>query len=336
MDTLITRVPVPGTAGAPPPYTVESQAGSPTQAVGPEIRRIDTQSTGSISTPIERRLPQAPDFAKVPSFSPLSLATKTEALSSGFPYVVKLLELNITLEQWSLFTSQLLSAARLTAKEDALAWSTGVTTGTLLSPLIIGPLIGYFAGKSLHSRAVKKVVKDKLAQDKGDLRSVLRLWNLGVFAERGLQATLEAPTSTDDVSVDMGPSATQKDIEREAKRVARRFRIVISPYDANSSLDTASNSDQASATSSSLDEVPTPRIHPDWSPVSPESHPGTPVLRQASYTHRQNTGPDPDRESYPGSPVLGQTPSMHRHNTDPDPESPRTEYPREKVHPRNP
>ncbi len=80
----------------------------------------------------------------------------------------------------------------------------------------------------MHKKTVVKKVKEKLAQD-GELRNVFKRWNEGAFRERGLQVWLEAPT--EEVVLNVHPGMSQDDIHREAKKLARRFRIVVSPFD---------------------------------------------------------------------------------------------------------
>jgi hypothetical protein len=83
----------------------------------------------------------------------------------------------------------------------------------------------------VHKKTVIKKVKEKLAQD-GELRNALRSWNEGSFLERGIQVWLEVPSEEASVDVQLGMS--RKDVENEAKRLARRFRIVVQLYDPRS------------------------------------------------------------------------------------------------------
>jgi len=96
--------------------------------------------------------------------------------------------------------------------------------------LVFAPVVGYYAGKSVHKKTVIKKVKEKLAQDT-ELRLVLLRWNEGVFRERGMQAWLEPPSKTGEVLIDVHPGMKQKDIEKMAKKQGKRFTIVIMPYD---------------------------------------------------------------------------------------------------------
>lgn len=138
----------------------------------------------------------------------------------------------MTPDQWLQFTAEVIQAAKLTFAEDAAAWTTGVTTGALSSPLLLvfAPVVGYYAGKSVHKKTVVKKVRDKLATE-GPLRATLRQWNEGVFLERGIQLWLEPPTANGEVIIDAPMNATPEQIAKAAKKQAKRFRLVCSPHD---------------------------------------------------------------------------------------------------------
>jgi hypothetical protein len=164
------------------------------------------------------------------SFLPFSIPTGSDSLSSGFPYNQRLSQLRVTHDQWHQFSLEVVNAAKLSFSEDAAAWATGVGTGAASSAflLVFGPVVGYYTGKSVHKKTVVKKVKEKLAQD-GELRNVLRRWNEGAFRERGVQVWMEAPT--EEVVLNVQPGMSQADIQKEAQKLAKRFRIVVLPYD---------------------------------------------------------------------------------------------------------
>jgi hypothetical protein len=179
-----------------------------------------------------QNLQQAPSYI-APAFRQFSIPTDNDSLSSGFPYNPRLSSLRITPDQWQQFSTEVVNAAKLTFSEDVKAWGAGVGTGVGSSAflLVFGPVVGYYTGKSVHKKTVIKKVKEKLSQP-GELRNVFRQWNDGVFKERGLQAWLEPPTENmAEILVEVPPGASQKDVEQIAKRQARRFRVVIMPYD---------------------------------------------------------------------------------------------------------
>ncbi|KAH7357051.1 hypothetical protein BKA65DRAFT_220616 [Rhexocercosporidium sp. MPI-PUGE-AT-0058] len=163
-----------------------------------------------------------------------SITTDTDSLSSGFPYSYRLAELQISPTQWLKFSNQVVSAAKLTTFEDGVAWTAGVATGAGASALLLvfGPVVGYYTGKAIHKKTVVKKVKEKLTEE-GSLSSVLRQWNEGPFREQGFQVTLEPPTEKGEVLVDAWPGASSKDLERAAARLARRFRIVLVPFNSH-------------------------------------------------------------------------------------------------------
>lgn len=138
----------------------------------------------------------------------------------------------MTPDQWLQFTTEVLEAAKLSFKEDAAAWTAGVTTGTLTMPLLLvfGPWAGYHAGKSVHRKAVAKKVK-KLLVTEGPLRSTLRQWNEGVFLGLGIQFWLDPPNTNDEVIVDAPADATPKERQTAKKKQAKKFRFVCMPYD---------------------------------------------------------------------------------------------------------
>lgn len=141
--------------------------------------------------------------------------------------------MRVTPDQWLQFTTEVVNAAKLTFVEDAAAWTTGVTAGTLSSAflLVFGPVAGYYAGKSVHRKTIAKKVRDKLAV-KGPLRNTLKQWNEGVFMERGVQLWLEPPNvGTGEVIVDVPVNATPLQIAKAAKKQAKRFRFVCMPFD---------------------------------------------------------------------------------------------------------
>ncbi|KAK6582071.1 hypothetical protein PZA11_005768 [Diplocarpon coronariae] len=163
-------------------------------------------------------------------FRPFSVGTATVSLSSGFPYTEQLRNLWISPDQWLQFSSHVVKAAKLTSVEDKRAWTAGVASGAAASPflLVFGPVVGYYTGKSVHKKTVVKKVQERLAQE-GDLRSVIRNWNEGIFKERGVQVSLEPPTAIGQVLVDAGPGSNMRQTEKEAKRLAKRFRLVLVP-----------------------------------------------------------------------------------------------------------
>jgi hypothetical protein len=127
------------------------------------------------------------------------------------------------------------NSAKLKPSKDFMAWVTGITTGTVTSPvlLVFGPVAGYYTGRLIHRKTIVKTVRKKLGRE-GDLRSVLRRWNKETFEERGFQAWLELPLDPGELNkeylVDETLESTKAQM-KAAKKAARRFRIIIIPND---------------------------------------------------------------------------------------------------------
>ena len=128
-----------------------------------------------------------------------------------------------------------MKAAKLSLTDDYLAWTAGITTGTVSSPfiLVFGPWVGYLAGRSVHRKTVVKTVKEKLLQE-GDLRSILRRWNEQTFMQKGFTAWLEVPRDPKELHSEYQIDETLQDKDprrqkRAAKKAARRFRVIIIP-----------------------------------------------------------------------------------------------------------
>jgi hypothetical protein len=197
--------------------------------------------------------------------------TDSDSLTSGFPYHHRLQDFGILPDQWYQFSNQVVNAAKLTRSEDYAAWGTGIASGAVASPflLVFGPVVGYYAGKSVHKKTVTKKVKEKLAQD-GDLRRVLHQWNDGIFKDRGMQAWLQPPTESGEVVVDTTPGMNQRDMIKVAKKQAKRFTIIIMPYDSRNmspnqwSTQASPISPQDSAQDSGVQNTPSghPKAYP--------------------------------------------------------------------------
>lgn len=186
------------------------------QILNPQTSQPSTESVGS-------------------SWSRFEIPTKNDSLSSGFPFHPRLYDLKVTHDEWSLFSSDIVNSAKLKSSKDLMAWVTGITTGTVTSPvlLVFGPVAGYYTGRLIHRKTIVKTVRKKLGRE-GDLRSVLRRWNKETFEERGFQAWLELPLDPGELNkeylVDETLESTKAQM-KAAKKAARRFRIIIIPND---------------------------------------------------------------------------------------------------------
>jgi len=113
---------------------------------------------------------------KASSWKKFSIQTKNDALSSGFPYDDRLESLKVSHDQWFQFSSEIVNASKITFKDDYVAWTTGITTGTLSSPflLVFAPFAGYYAGRKFHRKAIEKKVQERMVRQFLGEHSLLR------------------------------------------------------------------------------------------------------------------------------------------------------------------
>ncbi|RDW75627.1 hypothetical protein BP5796_06448 [Coleophoma crateriformis] len=161
------------------------------------------------------------------------ILTKTDSISSGFPFLSALYDYGVTHEQWFQFTSEIVDGAKLSFRSDLLAWTTGVVVGTISSLVIVGPVAGYYAARPVHRKTVIKRVTSELRLG-GRLRAILMHWNETVFQEKGFRAWLELPRLSGedqpktDIDADLSRSALKK-AKSDREKEARRFKILILP-----------------------------------------------------------------------------------------------------------
>ncbi|KAI5357613.1 hypothetical protein Slin14017_G121150 [Septoria linicola] len=130
---------------------------------------------------------------------------------------------------WEKFTSQIVDTARLSPKERAKVWAVGTAAAvTVSSP------DSYHIGRNKIQRYEEEKVKEGLIDESEDsLGDLLRQWNEGYFAERGLLARLELCEAAQNSA-----SQRSKIFQREAHwyphkedrvraRTERKFSLVI-------------------------------------------------------------------------------------------------------------
>lgn len=177
-------------------------------------------------------------------FERFSIPTRNSSLSSGFPYDPRVYTL-ITHDEWHLLSNDIVASAKLTFGEDLAAWTAGITTGTLTSPFlfVFGPVVGYYAGRSLHRQQVVKKARESLGRE-GDIRSVLQHWNEEKFRTRGFEVWLELPVDGGEIHENANTDEKKpKKQKRVEKKSSKRFRIFIIPNNAkmNQSLSQTEN-----------------------------------------------------------------------------------------------
>ncbi|KAM3072345.1 hypothetical protein ACMFMG_009154 [Clarireedia jacksonii] len=205
----------------------ESTPSLPSLSTSPPIEP-DTSDTGSLNSSVIQSRGSFP-------IKKFAIPTRTDSLSSGFPFHQRLYDLRVSHDEWHLFTNEIVEAAKLTSSENSAAIAAGVSTGLLSTGLLVffGPVAGYYTGRSIHRKAVLKKVKGGLMHE-GPLRAVLRRWNDEIFQAKGFQAWLEMPIVKGEVNGDdepLGPDGKpQKKTRKERKekeKEQRRYRIIV-------------------------------------------------------------------------------------------------------------
>lgn len=193
----------------------------------------------------------------------LQVPSKFQTVTSGFKYPQLLASCNVSKAQWSAFTSEVKSLAKL----DSSQWLTtiGAGAGTWL---VGGLLIGWLAlipAAVVGQKMRKNRELDNLlaAAEGGLLATCVQRWNTTYFNSRGLTIRIDLPGHTSDMSeMDLStskmfkrklngkPAPTEKKQARcERKEVrsrtkaAKKGRIVIIPLN-ETTLGAARDADQ--------------------------------------------------------------------------------------------
>ncbi|KAM3070192.1 hypothetical protein ACMFMG_003769 [Clarireedia jacksonii] len=156
----------------------------------------------------DRSRSQGPDSRRVsfaeprrPGVRPATVFTKNDALSSGFPFLPKLNKYGFSEREWTEFNHALLEAADV-AKIGRLGWV------------------------MKKDKICTRIRKD--LQYGGDIKSFLAKWNKG-FRKRGFMVLFELPSDTPMIE----PGATPEEI-KQAKKDAKRFRLIVQPGNTSS------------------------------------------------------------------------------------------------------
>lgn len=220
----------------PRPQSVPPPAARPDTAQTPPDTPHDSDNFSLRSTSVggdSRRV----SFAEAPrpQGRRIRLPTRGDSLSSGFTYDAKLNKWGVTEAEWEKFSDSLVDACEVPGP--SWMWN--------------------FRRKEVVARIKKELQYD------GDLKRELRRWNKD-FKKRGFQVWLELPSSKGekgDRDLELAIEADGKG-EKQAKREARRFRVVVSTtnekgssvYSRSSSLTRSVTGEGSIASQPSLDQ----------------------------------------------------------------------------------
>ncbi|KAK2787112.1 hypothetical protein FQN52_007379 [Onygenales sp. PD_12] len=200
---------------------------------------LNTETPTSTST-----LTPSTPFPPSPSYNPplpLTIPSKSQSLSSGFPYHPALFPLHIPPDQWAEFSAQLVDAAKPTLPARVAAVGAGIGAA-LVTPLHTG----YYIGKWVRDKSVVRRVGREMGREGSGVNRVLGVWNENVFRGAGVVVRLVVPggegegDGEGDGEVGVGEGGDGKEKTKKASAVKnlfeRRdqsltFRLVVSPLD---------------------------------------------------------------------------------------------------------
>jgi hypothetical protein len=130
----------------------------------------------------------------------LHVPSKSELVSSGFPYPSVLERYGVGAASWAAFTAEVASAASMKPGDWALCLGGSSVTVFLASAFIAGFAIlpAYLVGRDIKRRCESDNLLE--ARLNGNLDELLRRWNEEFFAPRGLRIRVDLPGESYDLS----------------------------------------------------------------------------------------------------------------------------------------
>jgi hypothetical protein len=174
----------------------------PPTSPSPSPSTYTSERSPSIGAESARRISFAD--APRPSVRRLRIPTKGDHLSSGFPFDSRLAKYHVSEEEWNHFSREVVEQTTVTS-----SWA--------------GPFTWI-----VHKKDVEKKIKKQLQYETSDLKRLLKKWNR-LFKRQGFQAHLEPPTNKVEKETTGGAAVETAEEKEQAKREAKRWRIVITP-----------------------------------------------------------------------------------------------------------
>lgn len=221
-------------------YGEPGEIGEPT--FNPFAARHDNSEkyTAQSSTNRESRISSLPA-----QIAPFEIPTKQFQLSSGFPYHRQLFHFRVSPDEWSRFTDDVTRVCTLSTLARWAVWGTGVTVGVTSSAAltVFGIPPGYYAGKAVYTKAVKRKVRQGLKEE-GELEAIMKFWNETVFMKKGCKVRLELPSykkdkeniddsASDNASAEGTKKSRQTKEEKESskkkKKAEKFFKLIVEP-----------------------------------------------------------------------------------------------------------
>lgn len=162
-----------------------------------------------------------PPTSTIRPFDPVENLSVTPSITSRFPYHQKLFELRVSPEEWDAFSDDLVQSLQLGFGARALAWTVGVSVGTV--SLVGAP--GHYAGKAIQERSRANKVRQSM-KNEGEVDAALRVWN-ATFAERGFRVRIALPRvkegNAEDNESNSSVANSKRNKKKKKKRAKRRY-----------------------------------------------------------------------------------------------------------------
>lgn len=211
----------------PPPYSsASSQTRTKSTHSSDDARPVTALSTVPSSTSTNSS--NDPNTIRIKTTGP--------ALSSGFPYTPALFNLQVSPDNWTSFTSSIITATKSTPADTAKVWAAATATamaGALLTSV--------YLGRSMTRLYQEKRVKAGMGEmEAGGLAGCLREWNDGYFRDRGVFVHLELSESAmkREERASKGlrrPGWAYSGEERGKKEGERKFVVVVTRLEGDGS-----------------------------------------------------------------------------------------------------
>ena len=202
-DSGYERIDTPHSHDEEPPYmTAEEEKAYLASGEQQDIPALNRQFTDPQRLGYQQSPQNQPGDIPTTAFSKgLQVPTCNRNVTSGFPYPDILFSYGITQPQWRDFTSEITSAAQLTAKDWAITVGAGFGTFVASGALIgwLGIIPGVLVGAKLRQSAENR----NLRASRNDLEARLLEWNEQTFRPRGFLVQLELPGESSAASSQM-------------------------------------------------------------------------------------------------------------------------------------
>ena len=164
----------------------------------------------------------------------LQIPSKTSYVTSGFPFPQTLELAGVSKDEWSRFTEEITSHAKMSSSQWVTAIGSGLGIGLVGGVVIawLGIIPAAIVGHNIRKKREKENLRT--ADESGALAQCVRRWNESYFQARGLAIRIDLPGDATDIDMDI---ARKKDTsfggaESAHRKASKRGRIVVMPLQA--------------------------------------------------------------------------------------------------------